>query len=275
MDNIVLNQKEQQALQEYLIEISKLPKISIKEFNELLKKSDKESQKKFIEGYLRYVVKYCLRICNTYQDNFDTKYPIMDFIQEGNLQLVYYVKKCNIKDISAFNLSFYSHLVRTYKKRVIVDKTETITNNYIDLLNAKYEFYKKNKCYPTIEELSSLLDLPVYEIKAIMRYFNKTERYTDNIDESVNVEEKVINKTINEEMLKIIDEADLTDREKNIIIDRYGINTKNKKRYNLQSNYYEIGMEHNITRQRVKQLEKKIIKILSSDENREKLKKLV
>lgn len=143
---------------------------------------------------------------------------------------------------------------------------EKLTNEELaEIMSTSYKQYTPEK----IEEIKKVslkvsnvsLDQPIGE--------DEDTFLIDMIEDTTSSEDEIMNSVIHKEIIKILDELNITDRERDIFIRRYGLLTG--KRETLQ----EIGKDYNITRERTRQIEFKVLKKLSKSSTKEKLRTLL
>ena len=87
-------------------------------------------------------------------------------------------------------------------------------------------------------------------------------------DENVNIEEDLVNTDFNNEIISALLNSRLTDRERKIIIHRFGLFGVRKKTLE------EVGQMFNVTRERIRQQEAKALRILKADQAIKNLKQI-
>ncbi len=84
-------------------------------------------------------------------------------------------------------------------------------------------------------------------------------------DTAVDVENDVVNASISYSVMNLL-ESNLSDREVRIITKRFGITTGRKE------TLHEIAVAENISRERVRQIEREVLKKLRNNEDLKELK---
>lgn len=297
MDNKYQNQYKENldSFSIYKKQINNFPLLSKEEiknlFIELNDKKISEERKniitnKIIEANLRLVLKEAFFYFNKYNTGLDIK----DLVQYGNEGLIRAVEKFEIQQ--GFLFSTYAHpWIKSFITRGIQKSGKAVK-----IPAAKYEeinkmqkiknvFFEKHQKYPTIEELSSLMEIDVIYLKKLFLYQKVRDEmiYIDkSIDESNNndissiiADEKTIvfKEDITKEEFK--DEIEdifsviLTDREEYIIVHSFGLFGKNL----LSAK--EIADNLNLTTSRIHQIQKKSLKKLKDSRYSEKLLKVL
>ncbi len=261
----IKSDKSFNALSSYLDEISKIPVLSSEEEKELgrkIQQGDKEALKKLIKHNLKFVVS----MAKKYR-NFGV--PFLDLINEGNLGLIKAAKKFDPDK----NIKFISYASWWIKQSIIKFLTEQSTpvkipikarnrNRKIDSIKNKYK--EEFNQYPENREIMKESGLSEKEL----RNAEFTKLSFDSLDQSINdnndatlldlisenkesLEEKHIRQDLIEEVNNYL--SSLSERDQDIIRLRYGL--YDGKPRTLR----EIGEKYNISKERVRQLENKII----------------
>ena len=255
------------AFEKYIKQINKYPVLSAEEEYELAKRvqenNDIEAAKKLILSNLRFVVK----IANEYRK---LGFPLKDLIQEGNLGLLKAVKKFNPEKGCKKFISYAVWWIRAQIHEYILRTWSMVKLGTTQL--QKKIFYKFTKLADEIEgenyleQIAGDFHVDKDKIIEIKNRFENNDVSLDNEiddngktfvnflesdcktpeDEAIENEKEVI---LKRELWKALDV--LNEREKYIIMNRYL--TEEPK--TLQ----EIGDEFGITRERVRQIEKRAL----------------
>lgn len=195
-----------------------------------------------VEGNLRFVVAMAKPF---YRSNINFN----EIIQNGNIGLIKAVEKFN----PSFNASFLTYAyywIRLYiirGLRVEISPAPSVSYNLIEIncnrLRAINLLSNQLGRYPTYEELSNYMKLPIKKIYDIEQLFSDTiplfnvitddneEELVDYIvDPSVDVSEEVISKQINSDIMKELINV-LTDIERFVLIKKYGLNGEDEMTY--------------------------------------------
>jgi len=267
LKNINLPDINHESLDKYIQQINKFPVLSADEEYELAKrvreKNDIEAAKKLVLSNLRFVVK----IANEYKK---LGFPLKDLIQEGNLGLLKAVKKFNPEKGCKKFISYAVWWIRAQIHEYIL-RTWSLVKLGTTQLQKKI-FYKFSKVVDEIEgenfieQIADDYNVDKDKIIEIKNRFEHNDVSLDNeIDDNgktflnfvessyMSPEEEAIEnekeQILKRELWKALD--GLNEREKYIIMNRYL--TEEPK--TLQ----EIGDEFGITRERVRQIEKRAL----------------
>ena len=261
------------SLNDYFTDISKYKTLTDEEEIIEMKKikaGDLEARDNFIKCNLKLVV-YVVR---KYQ-NFGL--PLLDLIQEGNMGLMKAVEKFNPEKNYKFS-TYAFWWIRQAATRAISDKGRNIRIpvHFHELFNAYKRKYKeleqKYSRKPTTQELASELDVTEEKIEQLEILTEDTISLNQNIGEEedtelgdviasdeIGIDEEVMNKQMRIDINQAFIDCGLSDREINIISLRFGLND------GVEKTLEEVGSIYNITRERVRQIEAKILRKLKTN----------
>lgn len=241
----------------------------------LLSKSDEAKYaKKYKEGDLKARdiliernLKYVVSIAKIY---IGRGLDFLDLIQEGNIGLMTAVDKYKIS--KGFRLSTYARWwIRQSITRAIADKSNNIRipvyiyekhNKYFE---TKERLKKELGRMPTIKEMAMEMNISEEEAKNIdsipstisINYKigeDEDLELADTIaDDHISIEEGYINAELHKNILNLFDKCRLNEREKEVLILRFGL-TGNKS-----YTYEETSKMYGVTRERVRQIEEKAL----------------
>jgi len=263
--------REAASLDKYLQEIGKIELLTTEEEVELarrIKHDDYNALNKLIRANLRFVVS----VSKQYQNQGLT---LPDLINEGNLGLIKAAKRFD----ETKGFKFISYAVWWIRQSILQALAEQarivrLPLNKIGSINKINQAFSRLEQEfertPTPEEIARELDIAPQEIKQIM---NNTGHHVsmdapllqdeDNnlydimlSKDSISPEKNLLKESLNKEIERIL--STLSHREAEIIRMYYGLSRKNA--FTLE----EIGEKFDLTRERVRQIKGKVIKILKS-----------
>jgi len=260
----------------YMQELRTIPQVTEEEMAKLfprIKRGDGEAKRRMIEGNLRLVISIAKRY-SCYGLDF------LDLIEEGNVGLIKAIEKYNPK--MGYNFSTYAFWwIRQYIQRAILNQTKTIHiplyayETIKKLINVSERMYEELNRQPTTAELAKKLRLSIKKTRNFMQeiqVFEKVGSLDSPLGDKFDIflkdlvregEDKAPDKVVeiiksHEELAEILKK--LTAQEVKVIKLRYGM--VDGKGYNLR----EVGEKLNLSRERIRQIEKRAV---------ERLKKIV
>ena len=263
----------------YLKEIGRVPLLTPEEEVELaerMAKGDPAARKRLSEANLRLVVSIAKRYVGRGMQ-------FLDLIQEGNLGLIKAVEKFD--HTKGFKFSTYATWwIRQAITRAIADQARTIripvhmaeTINKVKKVSS--QLLHKNGHDPSAEEIAEELDMPIDEVREIMRVAQEPVSLETPIGEEEDshlgdfIEDSdapapadAASHTLLKEQLEDV-LSTLTPREKKVLELRFGL--EDGRNRTLE----EVGKEFNVTRERIRQIEAKALRKLRHPSRSKRLK---
>ena len=257
-------------LKKYLSEISRHSVLSREEEVVIAERAhrykDSEASQRLVTSNLRLVVKIALEYYNTYLN-------ILDLIQEGNVGLVHAVKKYNPYKGTRFS-TYSSFWIRAYILKYIMDSWSIVKVGTTQSQRRLFYRLKKEKkkleslgVFPAPQLLAHALEVKVWEVEDMEKRLSYTdislehpvyeegeETFMDMIGTDDNVEEVVAEKEKKEILERKILEFKKMLNDKELFIFEHRIMIEEP--LTLQG----IGQQFNISRERVRQLENRVLK---------------
>ena len=272
--------KHDDVLSMYLKEINKVPLLTHEEEIELsqkAKKGDKAARDKIIKANLRFVV----RVAKKYQNHgLDLTY----LISEGNIGLMTAIDKFEPSRGYHF-ISYAVWWINQAILKAVSEKSRAIRlplNRANELVRIEYASNLINGTLSDseeVEQISQMLNMPQSRVRELLSISNGVVSLDSKVsskesDNSVlgdyyedqtydGPEASTVNKALKADMNKLLNT--LKPNEAKVIRLRYGLN--GLKPMSLQ----EIGDECNLTKERVRQIEKKAIFRLQNPARMKKL----
>ena len=226
-------------------------------------------RKRMIESNLRLVISIAQRYRNR-------GLPFDDLIQEGNIGLLRALERFDFQlghKFSTYATWWIHHNIsRATAEQVRVIRLPVHMINSLTAMNrAEQRFIQVHGREPGIAELAAMLELPVARVSALRKMscqtislqsplgFEEDENPLESIiadDESNNPMRQYERKVLYEKLYEVL--GTLPERERQIIILRFGL--FDQPRQPLA----DISARLNLTRERVRQLEKKVLETLRS-----------
>lgn len=271
MTNTNNHSNENTSLSLYLKEIEKIPLLDRDEEYKLAvmaKKGDSYARNRLVESNLRFVVS----IAKQYQNR---GLPLSDLISEGNIGLLTAMDKFEPEKGYHF-ISYAVWWIRQSILKAIGEKSRMIrlpmnrTADLVQILQAKTNLEENGYNDASIEDIAAECGMTKDQVLEVMQM----SREVSSLDAPVGAEEDssfgdfiesdlqkpdevVMDEALKESVRKILDT--LPERERGIIALRFGL--EGKKPMSLK----EVGELYNLTKERIRQIEKKVLGKLSED----------
>ena len=281
MANINTNKSlaaENGALSMYLKDIEKIPLIGRDEEYDLAiraKNGDAAARERLVNGNLRFVVS----IAKQFQGR---GLPLIDLISEGNIGLLTAIDKFEPEKGYHF-ISYAVWWIRQAILKAIGEKSRMIrlpmnkSADLIQILQAKSNLEKNGYDDASVEAIAAECGMDAQDVLEIMQI----ARDVSSLDAPVNSEEDtsfgdfiesdeprpeevVMDEALKNSVRKIL--GTLPEKERGIITLRFGLD--NNKALSLK----EVGEIYNLTKERIRQIEKKVLSNLLENEEVRELK---
>ena len=259
---------EENVLAMYLKDINKIPMISHEEEIELAKKAqagDAVAKNKLVNSNLRFVV----NVAKKYQNH---GLDLTDLISEGNIGLLTAVEKFDVSKGYHF-ISYAVWWIRQSILKAICEKSRAIrlplnrANELVQIEHAKKVIGSKKSEQQEFEEIAAMLNMDAGHVRDMVNISRDIVSLDAEIndggdghtkladfyeDESYErPEEKAITEAMHDDIKKVVDT--LRPNEAKVIRMRYGLN--GLKPMSLK----EVGQECDLTKERIRQIEKHAI----------------
>jgi RNA polymerase primary sigma factor len=271
------------SLSVYLREINKIPLLTREEEVYLARSArdgSQDAKDKLIQANLRFVV----NVAKKYQNQGLT---LSDLISEGNLGLITAVDKFDV-DKGYHFISYAVWWIKQSILKAICEKSRMIrlplnrANELLQIEKVKREIGSNKDGEADIEEIADFLDMDKSRINDLI---NASKEFVSletplSSDKDANTisdlmedtkgadpEEVLIDRTLQESIEEVL--STLTEKESNVIKYRFGLN--GERPHSLK----EIGDKYNLTKERIRQIEKKAISRLRHPSRSQKLKSYV
>lgn len=266
----VLNENDQfddeNILSMYLKEINRIPLLTREEEDTLARKSaagDEFARKRMIESNLRFVV----NVAKKYQNQ---GMPLIDLINEGNIGLMNALEKYDV-DRGYHFISYAVWWIRQAILKAICEKSRTVrlplnrANELVQIQKMQRKLMHDTGDDPTMEEIGEAMNMDpqlVGDLLAISRDMVSLDApvYGDPSNSTVgdfiednyrSAEDTLMEKSLRDDINEALET--LSDKEREIIEMRFGLNGA------IPMSLKEIGELYNLTKERIRQIEKKAI----------------
>ncbi|MDH4219757.1 MAG: RNA polymerase sigma factor RpoD/SigA [Candidatus Aminicenantes bacterium] len=283
------NSLDSRNLAHYLRQIAKFPPLKQNEEKELgkqVQKGDKKALRKLVESNLRFVVSYVKKY-----GGMGLSLP--DLINEGNLGLIEAAKRFDPEK----NVKFISYAVWWIRQAIIHALTkysriyhipQKLSDQISEMKRIKTQLKKDLGRDPAREETAKRMkidvedieDLEILEEKDISlsdKYYDDDVEVGDRIKDTLSpsVELQIIKNSVQENIRNILDQLD--EKEADVLKLRFGIEDKRlKNKYGIEDfdpqTLQEIGDKLNLTRERIRQIEKKAMRKLAHSHKLQQLR---
>ena len=253
----------------YLQQIGKIPLLSYEEELEVAKKvhdsQDKFAKNILVNANLRLVVSIAKRYIGR-------GLSFLDLIQEGNLGLIKAASRFDYSKGYRFS-TYATWWIQQSITRAIADKARIIRlpihmiESLSKIRRATLDLATELGHTPTKQEIAYRLGVPVSKITSIIKSAQATismespattdeesSKIADFIVDETTIapESRVTQENMSEDVSKIL--SQLTPKERDVLILRYGLDTDGTKR-----TLDEIGSQYGVSRERIRQIENRAL----------------
>ncbi|NCB02528.1 MAG: RNA polymerase sigma factor RpoD/SigA [Spirochaetia bacterium] len=266
----VINQNEQfedeNILSMYLKEINRIPLLTRDEENDLARKAssgDAYARNKMVESNLRFVV----NVAKKYQNQ---GIPLIDLINEGNIGLMNAIEKYDV-DRGYHFISYAVWWIRQAILKSICEKSRTVrlplnrANELLQIQKMQRKLLHENGEEPSALEIGNELQMDptlIEDLLAISRDMISLDApvYGDPSNSTVgdfvednyrSADDILMTKALKDDINQAL--TILSEKERDIIEMRFGLNGA------IPMSLKEIGELYNLTKERIRQIEKKAI----------------
>ena len=272
--NTKYSDSDNEVLSTYLKTIDKIPLLTYDEEYELAlkaKNGDKKAREKLINANLRFVVSVAKKFRGQGM-------PLEDLINEGNIGLMTAVDKFEPEKGYHF-ISYAVWWVRQAILKALAEQSRPVrlplnrSNELIQIVRAKNDLiHNKGISDPTVDEIAAASSLDVTLVKNLLEVTRDMISFDSPIkgdeegdssyfdfveDKSQSPEDDVVNHMMEKDVRGLL--SVLGDKERDIIEKRYGFNG------NEPMSLKAIGDEYNLTKERIRQIEKAALQKLRNN----------
>lgn len=262
--------EDKNILSIYLKEINRIPLLTREEEIEIAGKAaqgEETAQKRLIEANLRFVV----NVAKKYQNQ---GLPLIDLINEGNIGLMNAIERYDV-DKGYHFISYAVWWIRQAILKAVYEKSRTIrlplnrANELIQIQKAQKELTSLNGEDPDLLEIAKLTQLDKNHVADLLKisrdlvsletpvFADKNNSQLGDFIEDTDFqspEESVVKNSLRSDINMVL--KTLSEKEADIIEYRFGLNGKHAM------SLKEIGDIYNLTKERIRQIEKKAIERL-------------
>ena len=272
--NTKYSDSDNEVLSSYLKAIDKIPLLTYDEEYEIAlkaKNGDKKAREKLINANLRFVVSVAKKFRGQGM-------PLEDLINEGNIGLMTAVDKFEPEKGYHF-ISYAVWWVRQAILKALAEQSRPVrlplnrSNELIQIVRAKNDLiHNKGISDPSVDEIAAASGLDVTLVKNLLEVTRDMISFDSPIkgdeegdssyfdfveDKTQSPEEDVVNHMMEKDVRGLL--SVLGEKERDIIEKRYGFNG------NEPMSLKAIGDEYNLTKERIRQIEKAALQKLRNN----------